>query len=569
MIRAEIRAALLSAPVLWAALGCTTPGGIPPQATSASAQAPAVSNAHLMAVARTFERQGRLDKAKQLYHRVEQSDPANTEAGERLQVIAAYEREHGQAPQTGAAALASRDPQPKRSGVIKPGTPLPDAQLAQAHPAKTQPKAQPKSLASDEPSFLPPPPSPEVASKSRSHQPLATVTAAPATSKPASLTASETEDRDASFRAVAATPSSLSQSEKMASKSIPLDHLKAVATNASAEAPKWQMPVVVPDQGFASSAAVAARGKAPLLPETTNTAAPQPATTPDPFAETPISIEPASEGESASIAKTDSGSSGEPAVASIEFPSAGDEPAGLLAASSAQHAGIVEEVSAPRATPEELSAHEETISTARHQSPSTKLTAETLAAIRTARPLDKSDLVARLSPGELIELLKDGDAENRSLAAYSLGYCAAEAPECQAALRLTLATERVDFVRIRLAEAIARFAPDDEAVDLLVGYLSDADSELRWLAASVLTVGGHEHPNVIDGLTQAVQDRDPKVAAMAALTLAQYGPAAKSAIPTLRDATRAADAELREAARAALACVQPRSVSQASGESAP
>jgi HEAT repeat protein len=253
-----------------------------------------------------------------------------------------------------------------------------------------------------------------------------------------------------------------------------------------------------------------------------------------------------------------------PPPAEMPPPEVADNPFVVADATQTPPVPPVEEVSAPPAS--EIS----TVSQTELQPPPGEaLNGEMLAAIHAARPLEKSDLIAQLSSPELIGLLKDADPDNRSLAAYSLGYSSDSSPNSLDALRLALATEAVDFVRIRLAEAIVRLVPTDPAVTLLVGYLSDSDSELRWLAASVLTVASHDSPGVIDGLTAAVQDHDPKVAAMAALALANYGQAAAAAIPALRDACRSGSSELREAAAAALACIQPRAVASAAAAPRP
>jgi HEAT repeat protein len=62
---------------------------------------------------------------------------------------------------------------------------------------------------------------------------------------------------------------------------------------------------------------------------------------------------------------------------------------------------------------------------------------------------------------------------------------------------------------------------------------------------------------VVTALSAALEDQDPEVCAAAALSLGGLGDAARPAVGVLRRIADHRDEELRSAALAALACIEP------------
>ncbi len=160
---------------------------------------------------------------------------------------------------------------------------------------------------------------------------------------------------------------------------------------------------------------------------------------------------------------------------------------------------------------------------------------------------------------ELIAALRHPDAGLRALAAWRLGRLAAPSEDVLFALRNVVAEEENGLVRVRIAEAVAKIDPQDaNAIEWLVEALSDGDWQVRWLAAGTLDIaqGGPAANLAVWKLSEAlISDEHAKVRQMCALTLGSFGSVAGAVKPHLREALTDDEADVREAADAALACI--------------
>jgi len=157
-----------------------------------------------------------------------------------------------------------------------------------------------------------------------------------------------------------------------------------------------------------------------------------------------------------------------------------------------------------------------------------------------------------------IASLSHPDAGVRALAAWKIGRLVAPSEEAVMALRNVVGDEENALVKVRMAEAVTKIVPDDvDAVELLIGSLSDGNWEVRWLAAGSLDVAaeGPAAMLAVAKLAEALDDEHAKVRQMAALTLGSFGFLADGAQPQLRGALDDNDLYVRQAADAALGCI--------------
>jgi hypothetical protein len=171
---------------------------------------------------------------------------------------------------------------------------------------------------------------------------------------------------------------------------------------------------------------------------------------------------------------------------------------------------------------------------------------------------EQADEAATSDVLALIASLRHDDPGVRALAAFRLGRLDDPSQDVLAALRNTIADEEHGLVRVRMAEAIIRIAPDDAtAIQWLSAALSDGDWQVRWLAAGILdaAAGTPAAALAVEQLTIALSDDEPKVRQMAALTLGSFGGDAEPARGPLHDALADDDSSVREAASAATACI--------------
>lgn len=157
--------------------------------------------------------------------------------------------------------------------------------------------------------------------------------------------------------------------------------------------------------------------------------------------------------------------------------------------------------------------------------------------------------------GELIADLGDESVEKRANAAFLIGEAGPEsAREAIAELRSRLATESSESIRITFAEALGKLGASDAAskATLLAGLHSPL-AEVRTASAFALRVFGQEQDaEALDILRDTLMDKDDSVASMAALSLSDFGDAARVAIPDLEIIRTDASAQLRDAIDSAL-----------------
>ncbi|HET6323967.1 MAG TPA: HEAT repeat domain-containing protein [Planctomycetaceae bacterium] len=160
---------------------------------------------------------------------------------------------------------------------------------------------------------------------------------------------------------------------------------------------------------------------------------------------------------------------------------------------------------------------------------------------------------------DALELLSQQETRHRLLGALRIGVLGPDARTALPALRQFLGEEPSQAVRLRVAEAMLKLQPNDRAaLETLSHSLVDPnDAELRQAAAGALggaAVAGN--PTAIVRLTDALDDPAPRVRIMAALSLAQFGPAAIEAVPRLEAAAANDVPRMQRAALAALASIR-------------
>jgi hypothetical protein len=172
---------------------------------------------------------------------------------------------------------------------------------------------------------------------------------------------------------------------------------------------------------------------------------------------------------------------------------------------------------------------------------------------------------------DALELLSQAEPRHRLLGALRIGVSGPEARTALPALRQFLGEEANQSVRLRVAEAILKLQPNDRAaIETLSRSLIDPnDAELRQAAAGALSgAAAAGNPTAIVRLTDALDDPAPRVRIMAALSLAQFGPAAIDAVPRLEMAAGNDVPRMQRAALAALASIRGHQGSQDSASAA-
>ncbi len=137
--------------------------------------------------------------------------------------------------------------------------------------------------------------------------------------------------------------------------------------------------------------------------------------------------------------------------------------------------------------------------------------------------------------------------------------CPARKPARLSPLHQLLTAEPNKNVLAHIAEAILKLQPNNRpALDTLSRLIVDPnDAEVRQAAAGAL--GGASataNATAIVRLTDALDDANPRVRIMAALSLAQFGPAAVDAVPRLETAASNDVPRMQRAALAALASIR-------------
>ena len=159
---------------------------------------------------------------------------------------------------------------------------------------------------------------------------------------------------------------------------------------------------------------------------------------------------------------------------------------------------------------------------------------------------------------ELTGALAAADPDVRSLAAFLLGEAGPSARPALNQLRSRLSTETSEPIRISVAEAISKLdSSDKSARSFMLKALGSTDSSIRSQAAFAMRVfADSADQRTVSALESAVADSDQNVAAMAALSLSDFGAKAMSALPALKNARVGASQEVKDAVDAAIARIK-------------
>lgn len=165
---------------------------------------------------------------------------------------------------------------------------------------------------------------------------------------------------------------------------------------------------------------------------------------------------------------------------------------------------------------------------------------------------DPWDSVATLRP-----LLDHSNSEVVELACYMLGDIGVHADSAVAPLEL-LRDHADGRTRVQAAEALIRIrGVDEKSLAVITSALKSRSGEERWVAAVALGhCRGPKSAKAVAALTIALKDVDPEVRSAAALSLGGLGSDAVKATAELERVARTDDAQVQDAARAALACLK-------------
>jgi HEAT repeat protein len=163
-------------------------------------------------------------------------------------------------------------------------------------------------------------------------------------------------------------------------------------------------------------------------------------------------------------------------------------------------------------------------------------------------------LKAKDSVPDLMIALKDKDDQVRAAAAEALWSLGPDARDAVAALILLL-KDKSASVRLNAAGALGDVGADvPEALSALRETLKDRDADVRVQAATSL--GRSRSEAVVVDLIAALKDNTSRVRVAAAYALAEIGPGAKAALPTLQAASKASDGDFRTAIAYAIAQIE-------------
>jgi len=156
----------------------------------------------------------------------------------------------------------------------------------------------------------------------------------------------------------------------------------------------------------------------------------------------------------------------------------------------------------------------------------------------------------------LASVTRSDDPAAATFSAYCLGLLEQDAVAAVPALQAACESENT-AIRLCAAEALLKITPEaPEPLSTLIAGLQDSAPEHRWLAALSLSAASSVYQeSAVLALIPALHDPAADVCSSAALALGAYGPVAAPAAADLQAALSHSDADVREAATAALGCI--------------
>ena len=149
--------------------------------------------------------------------------------------------------------------------------------------------------------------------------------------------------------------------------------------------------------------------------------------------------------------------------------------------------------------------------------------------------------------------------DDRTLAVFLLGTLGSEAGDTLPRLRETMRTTQDSYLQIDLAQAVLLIQPEDaEAIDVLLELLHAPDDTVQWYTAFALRHSASPRTTfVIDALLKTLVSDNHRLNRMVFLTLGAFGPTAAKAVPQLEAALDSPDPMTRVIAEASLAAIVP------------
>ena len=508
MVKTRLWMALFAAPVVIASAFCATPVVIASVGNFSwfgSRHEPELSTERMMSIARTFERQGRITEAKELYEQILARKSDSEEARARLAKLVAAERGFNRKP---ASATVAQNKRGKNSVAGK----APAAVPTQVSRVDSRPIERPSSSLGQRPTQANPveyvPPSPKQ-----------TITTAAHRESPKAAAAEQ--DRSSANGGV---PSHLAAHD---SKALSEEHSFVSSTTPQPNSFRG-IPEATPDSG-------------------------------DPFDLVTDSktLEATSSGKTSKDVADTQDEWQRPIIHS---------PSGVDAPSTDRRSRILStEVMDGKFELGFSRSPAETTQSMGSQPPerglirSTELQAlfrvpyQRLVAMVWERRADLKPRLVLVATDEAFHL------DDRTLAVFLLGTLGSEAGDAVPRLRETMRTTQDSYLQIDLAQAVLLIQPEDaEAIDVLLELLHAPDDTVQWYTAFALRNSASPRTTfVVDALLETLVSDNHRLRRMVFLTLGAFGPTAVKAVPELEAARNSPDPMTRVIAEAALATIVP------------
>lgn len=156
----------------------------------------------------------------------------------------------------------------------------------------------------------------------------------------------------------------------------------------------------------------------------------------------------------------------------------------------------------------------------------------------------------------LVGVLRNGNDSAVELAAYYLSYIQPKPESAMADLRAHFTSENM-LVKLHCSEAALRIQPSDkEALDVILDCLSHEDLNVRWLASQAVNGLKCDPIQIVEALDASLEHPDTRIQAAAALSIGGFGENAEASISKLEKLCLSSDADVKEAAKASLACLK-------------